>query len=115
MITAHPLNPGPRTHTHTRSDADRVAGLLEANNIYNVKLLVNRVRPDMIQSNDMMSVKDVQVGGGGVVWQEGRVVISELGPEAEPGHSIDGWLARARLDRGAAAAPAGARYNRAMP
>lgn len=45
-----------------RRDADRVAGLLEANNIYNVKLLVNRVRPDMIQSNDMMSVKDVQVG-----------------------------------------------------
>lgn len=27
----------------------------------NVKLLVNRVRPDMIQKNDMMSVKDVQV------------------------------------------------------
>lgn len=39
---------------------DRVAGLLEANGIYNVKLLVNRVRPDMIQKNDMMSVKDVQ-------------------------------------------------------
>jgi septum site-determining protein MinD len=45
-----------------------VAGLLEANGIYNVKLLVNRVRPDMIQSNSMMSVRDVQVrqrGGGG--------------------------------------------------
>lgn len=41
-----------------------MAGLLEANNIYNVKLLVNRVRPDMIQQNDMMSVKDVQVGWG---------------------------------------------------
>ncbi len=41
-------------------DADRVAGLLEANGIFNTKLLVNRVRPDMIQSNDMMSVKDVQ-------------------------------------------------------
>ena len=41
-------------------DADRVAGLLEANGIYNVKLLVNRVRPDMIQRNDMMSVRDVQ-------------------------------------------------------
>ena len=39
---------------------DRVAGLLEANGIYNVKLLVNRVRPDMIKTNDMMSVKDVQ-------------------------------------------------------
>lgn len=37
-----------------------MAGLLEANGIYNVKLLVNRVRPDMIQKNDMMSVKDVQ-------------------------------------------------------
>jgi hypothetical protein len=41
-----------------------VAGLLEANNIYNTKLLVNRVRPDMIQKNDMMSVRDVQVGTG---------------------------------------------------
>lgn len=37
--------------------ADRVAGLLEANNIYNVRLLVNRVRADMVQKNDMMSVK----------------------------------------------------------
>jgi len=37
-------------------DADRVAGLLEANGIFNVKLLVNRVRPDMIKKNDMMSV-----------------------------------------------------------
>jgi hypothetical protein len=44
-------------------DADRVAGLLEANGIYNTKLLVNRVRPDMIQKNDMMSVRDVQVRG----------------------------------------------------
>ena len=41
-------------------DADRVAGLLEANGVYDVKLLVNRVRPEMIQRNDMMSVRDVQ-------------------------------------------------------
>ncbi len=41
-------------------DADRVAGLLEANGIYNAKLLLNRVRPDMIQRHDMMSVQDVQ-------------------------------------------------------
>jgi septum site-determining protein MinD len=40
-------------------DADRVAGLLEANGIFQMKLLVNRVRSDMIQ-NDMMSVRDVQ-------------------------------------------------------
>ena len=41
-------------------DADRVAGLLEANGVYNAKLLINRVRPDMIQRHDMMSVQDVQ-------------------------------------------------------
>ena len=40
--------------------SDRVAGLLEANGVFNVKLLVNRVRPEMIKKNDMMSVKDVQ-------------------------------------------------------
>jgi septum site-determining protein MinD len=41
-------------------DGDRVAGLLEANNVYEVNLLVNRVQADMIQRNDMMSVQDVQ-------------------------------------------------------
>jgi septum site-determining protein MinD len=41
-------------------DADRVIGLLEANNIKNVKLIVNRLRPHMVQANDMMSVEDVQ-------------------------------------------------------
>jgi hypothetical protein len=55
----------PPRFCRPRRDADRVAGLLEANSIFNVKLLVNRVRPDMIQSNDMMSVKDVQAGRGG--------------------------------------------------
>ena len=40
-------------------DADRVAGLLEANGIYDIKLLVNRVRSDLV-SDRMLSVKDVQ-------------------------------------------------------
>ncbi|GFR43900.1 hypothetical protein Agub_g5033 [Astrephomene gubernaculifera] len=61
-------------------DADRVAGLLEANGIYNVKLLVNRVRPDMIQKNDMMSVKDVQEMLGipllGAIPEDPQVIIS---------------------------------------
>jgi septum site-determining protein MinD len=39
-------------------DADRVAGL--RSKIFQMKLLVNRVRSDMIQKNDMMSVRDVQ-------------------------------------------------------
>jgi septum site-determining protein MinD len=41
-------------------DADRVIGLLEANDVNNVRLIVNRIRPKMVQNNDMMSVKDVQ-------------------------------------------------------
>lgn len=61
-------------------DADRVAGLLEANNIYNTKLLVNRVRTDMIQNNDMMSVRDVQEMLGipllGAIPEDTQVIIS---------------------------------------
>ena len=41
-------------------DADRIIGLLEAKEeIKSYKLLLNRVRPNLIQSNDMMSVEDV--------------------------------------------------------
>lgn len=40
-------------------DADRVIGLLEANDITNIRLIVNRIRPEMIQLQDMMSVEDV--------------------------------------------------------
>ena len=41
-------------------DADRIIGLLEAKEeIKSYKLLINRVRPSIIKSNDMMSVEDV--------------------------------------------------------
>lgn len=41
-------------------DADRIIGLLEAREeIKSYKLLLNRVRPNLIKSNDMMSVDDV--------------------------------------------------------
>ena len=41
-------------------DADRIIGLLEAKEeIKSYKLLINRVRPNLIKSNDMMSVDDV--------------------------------------------------------
>lgn len=41
-------------------DADRIIGLLEAKEeMKSYKLLVNRVRPNMVQANDMMSVDDV--------------------------------------------------------
>lgn len=41
-------------------DADRIIGLLESKEeIKSYKLLINRVRPNLIKSNDMMSVEDV--------------------------------------------------------
>ncbi len=40
-------------------DADRVVGLLEANRIKKINLIVNRLKPAMIQVNEMMSVEDV--------------------------------------------------------
>ena len=61
-------------------DADRVAGLLEANGLYDVKLIVNRVRADMIKKNDMMSVKDVQEMLGvpllGAIPEDTEVIVS---------------------------------------
>lgn len=42
-------------------DADRIIGLLESKEeIDSYRLLVNRVRPKMVKSNDMMSVEDVK-------------------------------------------------------
>jgi septum site-determining protein MinD len=40
-------------------DADRVIGLLEAEGISKINLIVNRVKPHMIEENKMMSVEDV--------------------------------------------------------
>lgn len=61
-------------------DADRVIGLLEANNVKRINLIVNRIRPTMVQANDMMSVEDVQeilsVQLLGVVPDDERVIVS---------------------------------------
>ena len=40
-------------------DADRIIGLLEANELPNPSLILNRVRPDMVDRGDMMSMDDV--------------------------------------------------------
>jgi septum site-determining protein MinD len=40
-------------------DADRIIGLLDANEIKKVDLIVNRLRMDMVKRGDMMSVEDV--------------------------------------------------------
>jgi len=40
-------------------DADRIIGLLEAADLREPKLIVNRVRPKMIKQGDMMSIEDI--------------------------------------------------------
>ncbi|AFY83332.1 septum site-determining protein MinD [Oscillatoria acuminata] len=61
-------------------DADRVVGLLEANGVKKINLIVNRIKPAMVEANDMMSVEDVQeilaVNLLGVIPDDERVIVS---------------------------------------
>jgi septum site-determining protein MinD len=61
-------------------DADRVVGLLEAQGIKQIHLIINRIRPAMVQANDMMSVQDVQellaIPLIGVIPDDERVIVS---------------------------------------
>ncbi|MFV0502910.1 MAG: septum site-determining protein MinD [Lachnospirales bacterium] len=61
-------------------DADRIIGLLEANSLNNPKLILNRVRIDMVRDGNMMSIEDVSdilsIDILGVVPDDESIVIS---------------------------------------
>ena len=61
-------------------DADRIIGLLEANELRNPKLLINRVRPDMVKRGDMMSIDDIidilAIDLMGVVPDDEKIIVS---------------------------------------
>jgi septum site-determining protein MinD len=61
-------------------DADRVIGLLEAEGVNKIGLIVNRVRANMVQNNKMMSVEDVLELLGvpliGVIPDDERVIVA---------------------------------------
>ena len=40
-------------------DADRIIGLLQANEMPRIELIINRLRTDMVKRGEMMSVEDV--------------------------------------------------------
>lgn len=40
-------------------DADRIIGLLEAEEITDYSLIINRIRPDMVQREDMLDINDL--------------------------------------------------------
>ena len=61
-------------------DADRIIGLLEANELRDPRLIVNRVRPDMVKRGDMMSIEDIvdilAIDLIGVVPDDEKIIIS---------------------------------------
>ncbi len=61
-------------------DADRIIGLLEANELNNPKLVLNRIRPDMVKRGDMMAIEDVtdilSIDVIGVVPDDESIVVS---------------------------------------
>ncbi len=61
-------------------DADRIIGLLEANDIKEPQLIVNRIRPLMIKKGDMMTVDDIldilAIGLIGIVPDDENIIIS---------------------------------------
>lgn len=61
-------------------DADRVIGLLEAHSIRQIHLIINRIKPEMVQLNEMMSVEDIleilAVPLIGIIPDDQRVIVS---------------------------------------
>ncbi len=61
-------------------DADRIIGLLEAAGISEPKLIINRIRTNMVRTGDMMGVDDIldilAVGLLGIVPDDDAIVIS---------------------------------------
>lgn len=61
-------------------DADRVIGLLEASEVKNSRLLINRLKPAMVQEDQMMSVQDVldilAIPLLGVIPDDERVIVA---------------------------------------
>lgn len=61
-------------------DADRVIGLLESKGLHNPKLIINRIRQDMVKRGDMMNIDDIidilAIDLIGIVPDDEAVVIS---------------------------------------
>lgn len=61
-------------------DADRIIGLLEAREVREVRLIINRLRPEMVKRGDMLEVDDVLEILGvkliGIVPEDERILVS---------------------------------------
>ena len=72
-------------------DADRIIGLLEANGIHKIDLIINRIRMDLVRRGDMMSNEDVieilAVSLIGAVPDDENIVIASNQGEPQVGNS----------------------------
>ncbi len=61
-------------------DGDRVIGLLEAHGIKKINLIVNRLKPEMVQINEMISVEDIldilAIPLAGLIPEDERVIMA---------------------------------------
>ncbi|HHX73603.1 MAG TPA: septum site-determining protein MinD [Firmicutes bacterium] len=61
-------------------DADRIIGLLEASGLRNSRLLINRLRPDMVKRGDMLDIDDIleilAIDLIGIVPDDEKIIIS---------------------------------------
>ncbi|MBO5488309.1 MAG: septum site-determining protein MinD [Eubacterium sp.] len=85
-------------------DADRIIGLLDANEIKRTDLIVNRLRADMVRRGDMMSSEDVvdilAVDLLGVIPDDENIVVSTNHGEPLVGsHTIAGQAYKNICDR----------------
>lgn len=81
-------------------DADRIIGLLEADETRRIDLIINRIRMDMVHRGDMMSVDDVMdilsVPVIGTIPDDEDIVISTN--QGEPLVGMNGYAGQAYLD-----------------
>jgi len=81
-------------------DADRIIGLLEANEMKDIRLIVNRIRMDMVKRGDMMSSEDVceilAIDLIGIVPDDENIVISTN--QGEPLVGSDSLAGRAFMN-----------------
>lgn len=81
-------------------DADRIIGLLEADETRRIDLIINRIRMDMVHRGDMMSVDDVMdilsVPVIGTVPDDEDIVISTN--QGEPLVGMNGYAGQAYLN-----------------
>ncbi len=84
-------------------DADRVIGLLDANEIHRQHLLINKIRMDMVKKGDMMSIDDVveilACDLIGIVPDDEHIVISANQGEPVVGSNVPAGCAYMNISR----------------